>query len=205
MKKCILFALFLVVLASLCMTAYADIPANAQYKAWYHKISGVPTWEYLPGSEYYGIPYWGYDDLYYWWHVPNLHVEDSWKAVYYEVEFQPGYQPTMPPNLYLNVPYGSVNHNTPIYNPTNNSWTWSWFAGMQPDWENVYWWNYNYFTPLSPEWYQYRDYYYWFHDLNHVTKIEVATVCTTIPEPSSLMALAGMMGAAGGLLLRKRK
>ena len=205
MKKIVLLALFLVVLASLCCTALADIPENAQYKAVYHKLGGVPTWEYLPGSAYYGIPYWDYDSQYHWWHIPNLHVENSWKAVYYEVEFQQGYQPLMPPDLYLNVPYGSVNPQTPTYNPANNSWTWCWFAGMQPNWEQIRWWNYEQFTPLSPEWYHYRDYYYWFYNLDHVTKIEVATVCTTIPEPSSLLALAGMMGGLGGLLLRKRR
>lgn len=207
MKKYLLLALLLVVLTSLCMTACADIPANAQYKAVYQKVAGVPTWTYLPGSAYYGLPYWGYDSMYYWWHIPNMEQTGFWKSVYYEVEFQQGYQPSVPPDLYLGLPYGSSNANLPVYNPANNSWTWSWWAGFQPSWEHVYWWNYNRFTPLSPEWYLYLDYYYWFRDLQHVTKIEVATVCEplTIPEPSSLMALVGMLGGVGCAFIRRRK
>lgn len=207
MKKLLLISvLALILLASAAAPLMADIPANADYKVWYRSVGGVPTWDYLPGSAFYGMPTWQYDSQYYWWRIPNLYQPDHLKFVVWEVEFNQGYVPDLwPSEVYLGAPFGSISPPNARYNPVNNSWTWSWFIGMQPDWERIYWPNYNWYVPGTPEYLMYYNYHRWFYDLWNVSKIEVATICTPIPEPSGmLVVLSGLVGL-GGMALRRRR
>ena len=75
----------------------ADIPPLIDYHVRYHKIGGIPTWEYMPGSDEYGLPTWGQDADRRWWHIPNHWMPPEYeKDVYFEVEWEPGMQPGMP-------------------------------------------------------------------------------------------------------------
>ena len=194
MRRLLLAALAAgVLLAALSTAAVADIGPWWNYWARYQKVSGTPTWGYMPGSLYYGLPTWGYDNYWYWWHIPNYSDQTRLKTVWWEVHWMPGYQPGTPPYLNLNPAMGSVTPWEPIWNPGNYSWTWRWGITIQPGWERIWW-----------DRYLYPQYYGWFYNLNNIYWIDVATYCY-IPEPSSLAALAFGAFGAGAFIWRRRK
>lgn len=200
----------LVLLAASAADVMADIPETADYRIVYQHdpISGNPTWSYLPNMQYYyGLPVFDWDNDWYWWRIPNQQRLGHFKAVVWEVEWMPGYSvPTdIPPFWYLGSPFGNISVSNNLYNPANNSWTTSWVISAQPDWERIFWPKYTIYAPGSYEYITYRNYYRWFYELWNVSKIEVATICYTIPEPGSLAVVICGLAGLGGAILRRRR
>jgi len=196
--------------------AYADIPTNSDYMMVYHldQETLLPIWEYLPGTTYYyGVPTLNYDPLYYWWGIPNQSKPGWFKSVVWEVEWEQGYNPftqfggPWEDPFFLYSPWGLQNPSPGVYNPANNSLTWHWTIPMQPDWENIRWLNYTQYQPSNPLYQRYRWYNRWFVDLEHVNKIEVATVCwdPTVPEPGCLATLLCGLAGFGGFIVSRRR
>ncbi len=192
-KSYLLFALCLVFLLGLGVSATADIPSDVDYHAVYNRTDF--TWSTLRDVYGYGFPAWEIEYLRVY--IPNLEMPAWYKDVWVESIYEGGVPGTFQPfDTNSIVPYmgfPTFFEQTVRYEGTKTYKTWHWRLSEQCSYEYLVFQNITWFN----KWYLYQEPY--------LTKIEIGTKCTVIPEPSSLLALAGMLSATGGLLLRRRK
>ena len=194
MKKTCLFAvLCLAILASLCSTAVADIPSDVDYHAVYNKDDF--TWSLSTDLFGFGVPEWQVEYLRL--RIPNQEVQGAWKDVWVEsiyLGLLPGQlQPFDSHSIVWGLGDTIFFEQTTRFDGMYSYSTWHWRCWGQPSYEWLVFANSSWFQ----KWYGYTE--------TNLVGIEIGSKCTVIPEPSSLFALAGMMGGVGGLLLRRRK
>jgi hypothetical protein len=193
MKKCILLTLFLVVLASLCSTAVADIPSDVDYYVHWNKSDSM--WHWYWDHYNYGLPWW--EPSYYRLHIPNMQVPNATKEVWVEATYYGGIPGTWQPftlvsmDPYTGEPIFFETYGTQMSGYTYR--TWHWTMTEQTSFEYLIFANSSWFN----KWYLWQEMY--------LVDVEIGTKCNLIPEPSSSLALAGMLGGIGGLFLRRRK
>ena len=195
-KNCLFLVVCLAILASLCSTALADIPSDVDYHAVYNKSDF--TWSLATDLFGFGFPEWQVEYLRL--RIPNQERTGWFKEVWVESVYLGTLPGQLQPFADDSVVWDSgwwtnfFELNT-RFDGTYSYSTWHWRCAGQPSYEWLVFANNTWFN----KWHQYTE--------SNLVAIEIGSKCTEfiIPEPSSLMALAGMLGGVGGLLLRKRK
>lgn len=191
-KTYLLFALCLVFVSGLCVSATADIPAGVDYHAVYDKTDF--TWSTLRDLYGYGLPEWEVEYLRVY--IPNEEVPAWWKDIWVESVYVGGVPGVFQPFTINSIdPYTGLPvffEQTVRYEGTTTYKTWHWRLSEQCAYEYLVFQNVNVFN----KWYNYTEPY--------LVSIEIGTKCTVIPEPSSMLALASGLGALGAMIRRRR-